>query len=221
MSNINRKKRVICYIDGFNLYHAIDDTKKHYLKWVDLYKLYSNFIDISRHEIYSIKYFTAINNWNHHKQARQSSYLAALASTGVKIIKGEFQKNQITCNRCKYSWIDHEEKKSDVNLAVTMVHDAIYENIQEIFITCRDKDLEPAIELIKRVKSNIVIKSIAPPGRALNNAIAKACHTRKEIKEVHLERCLFPASIVNAFKEQIAERPTKYTPPDYILKNQK
>ncbi len=102
-----------------------------------------------------------------------------------------------------------------------MVHDAIYENIQQIFITCRDKDLEPAIKLIKRIKPNVKIKSIAPPGRSENNAIAKASHKRVEIKEVHLERSLFPGSIKNSLNKQIAERPTKYIPPITILKNQK
>jgi hypothetical protein len=28
--------RVACYLDGFNLYHAIDDLQKPHLKWVDL-----------------------------------------------------------------------------------------------------------------------------------------------------------------------------------------
>ena len=28
--------RVACYVDGFNLYHAIDDLQKSHLKWLDL-----------------------------------------------------------------------------------------------------------------------------------------------------------------------------------------
>ena len=27
--------RVACYIDGFNLYHAIDDLDKPHLKWLE------------------------------------------------------------------------------------------------------------------------------------------------------------------------------------------
>lgn len=38
------KERVICYIDGFNLYHAIRDLKQPYLKWVNLWTLASVFI---------------------------------------------------------------------------------------------------------------------------------------------------------------------------------
>jgi hypothetical protein len=29
-------RRVIVHIDGFNLYHAIDDLRKPWLKWLDL-----------------------------------------------------------------------------------------------------------------------------------------------------------------------------------------
>ena len=32
-------KRVACYVDGFNLYHAIDDLRKPHLKWVNLWAL--------------------------------------------------------------------------------------------------------------------------------------------------------------------------------------
>jgi hypothetical protein len=31
--------RVITYIDGFNLYHAVDDLKDQSLKWLDLWAL--------------------------------------------------------------------------------------------------------------------------------------------------------------------------------------
>ncbi len=32
-------KKVISYIDGLNLYHAIDDLNRPHLKWVDLWAL--------------------------------------------------------------------------------------------------------------------------------------------------------------------------------------
>ena len=32
-------RRVIAYVDGFNLYHSIDDLQKPYLKWVNLWAL--------------------------------------------------------------------------------------------------------------------------------------------------------------------------------------
>jgi len=31
--------RTIVYIDGFNLYHALDDLRENHLKWVDLWAL--------------------------------------------------------------------------------------------------------------------------------------------------------------------------------------
>ena len=31
-----RMTRVACYVDGFNLYHAINDLNKPHLKWLDI-----------------------------------------------------------------------------------------------------------------------------------------------------------------------------------------
>jgi hypothetical protein len=57
--------RVACYIDGFNIYHAVADMsratrgKLNYLKWLDLAKLIAVFTDPAVHKIVSIKYFYA------------------------------------------------------------------------------------------------------------------------------------------------------------------
>ena len=32
-------KRVAVYVDGFNLYHALDDLAENHLKWLDLWSL--------------------------------------------------------------------------------------------------------------------------------------------------------------------------------------
>lgn len=37
-------RKVICFIDGFNLYHAIDNLNQNQLKWLDLRKLALRFV---------------------------------------------------------------------------------------------------------------------------------------------------------------------------------
>ena len=50
--------RVSCYIDGFNLYHAIDDMSRasrgelNHLKWLDLNKLMSVYTDPHVHSVF-------------------------------------------------------------------------------------------------------------------------------------------------------------------------
>src|SRR5829696_9188995 len=36
--------KVACYIDGFNLYHSIDELRKPHLKWVNLWALAESFV---------------------------------------------------------------------------------------------------------------------------------------------------------------------------------
>jgi hypothetical protein len=40
-----KKARVACFIDGFNLFHAIKNLGRNELKWVNLWKLMECFID--------------------------------------------------------------------------------------------------------------------------------------------------------------------------------
>jgi hypothetical protein len=61
--------RVACYIDGLNVYHAIDDMSRttrganNYLKWLDLRKLMDVFTDRAVHQIVFVKYFSAYTTW--------------------------------------------------------------------------------------------------------------------------------------------------------------
>lgn len=63
-------ERVFCYIDGFNVYHAIDDANRavrgarSHLKWLNLNSLMTEFTDPSVHEISAVKFFTAYPTWN-------------------------------------------------------------------------------------------------------------------------------------------------------------
>lgn len=76
--------RVACYIDGFNIYHAIDDANRaadgalNHLKWVNLRELMERFIDPAIHEIVSVRFFTAFPTWNAERVARHREYVKAL-----------------------------------------------------------------------------------------------------------------------------------------------
>lgn len=51
--------RVSAYIDGFNLYHAIDATRRHELKWLDLRRLCEVYAPRPDHELIAVNYFSA------------------------------------------------------------------------------------------------------------------------------------------------------------------
>jgi hypothetical protein len=77
--------RVISFIDGFNLYHAILTLNDPQFKWLDLRKLSQEFLHPIREELVQVSYFSTIaSHRNPAAQLRQKTYLRALELRGVK-----------------------------------------------------------------------------------------------------------------------------------------
>lgn len=90
--------RVIFYIDGFNLYHALVGLGKPHLKWVNLRKLCQHFVSDPRHYIEDIYYFSAYANRGYKVRERHEAYIQALESVRVKFILGKFKKKIVSAN---------------------------------------------------------------------------------------------------------------------------
>lgn len=56
---LRRRERVAVYIDGFNMYHALDDLKKPHYKWLNLNALAELLISRKSQRIVKVTYFTA------------------------------------------------------------------------------------------------------------------------------------------------------------------
>jgi ferritin len=52
-------ERVVCFVDGFNLYHAIDAIKQPHLKWLNLRQLFTRLTRTKSQIITQILYFSA------------------------------------------------------------------------------------------------------------------------------------------------------------------
>lgn len=116
-----RHTRVECFVDGFNLYHAISRLKQPHLKWVDLRKLSACFIDPALHEMKSVFYFSAFANWMPPQAARHRQYVEALKAFGVTPVMGEFKAKDKKCKICGGIYQSHEEKETDVNIALWLL----------------------------------------------------------------------------------------------------
>jgi hypothetical protein len=111
------RDRVISFIDGFNVYHAICRLKSPHLKWVDLRKLSEFFIGSRSEYLSQILYFSSLaTHMPEGVQARQKSYITALQLRGVKPILGQFKNKERFCPHCSSRWMGHEEKETDVNI---------------------------------------------------------------------------------------------------------
>jgi uncharacterized LabA/DUF88 family protein len=205
-----KPKRVIAFIDGYNLYHAIDDAGRHDLKWLNLWELSEALIRNDRRaELVEVLYFSAFATWKPEQYARHRHYVAALKSAGVKIILGNFKRKPRKCNRCLNEWTAHEEKESDVNIAIHLLDKAQRDEYDEALLLTADTDLTPAIRLVRERYRSKSIVSVLPPGRQYVGSLIDASSSKIRLSFELLERCQFVDQLVTPNGETI-NIPDKY-----------
>jgi uncharacterized LabA/DUF88 family protein len=207
------KQRVSCFVDGFNLYHAVDDLGKPHLKWLDLWKLTEVFVDPAIHELTTVYYFSAYATWRPDAMKRHKQYVSALGKMGVVPVMGHFKEKERRCLTCRRKWIAHEEKETDVNAAIWMLNEARKGSFDSAYIMSGDSDLAPAVRMLRNEFPQKEVKIIAMPGRMHSKELAQAGKKLAKIKEIHLERSLLPDEIRDAANRIIVGRPAEYTPP--------
>lgn len=153
-------RRVIAYIDGFNLFYC--SLKGTTYKWLDLVKLSESLL-LPDDELVAVKYFTAkisSHKDNPDKSLRQNIYLEALSTNPkIEIILGQFSVHKTKMPLAK-EWekgtiktvevIKTEEKGTDVNLAVQMVADAKDDLFDYAMLFSNDSDMAYAIKIAKQ-----------------------------------------------------------------------
>ena len=127
------------YIDGFNLFYGA--LKGSTYKWLDVKRLAQTLLP--EDEINDVCYFTArlrTVGGDGGKRQRQDVYLRALESLpGVNVVYGTFRHRGD-------SW---EEKKTDVNMATTMVSDAFLGRFEQAVVITNDSDLVTPIQRLR------------------------------------------------------------------------
>lgn len=205
--------RVACFIDGFNLYHAIHDLRRSELKWVDLRKLMGCFLDPNVHTLGSVYYFSAYATWLPGPHARHLQYVAALQATGTTPLMGHFKDKDRRCPRCGHVHNGHEEKESDVHLATRLIAGAFDNEFDQAFVVSRDSDLAPPLHFIRSRFPKKKLKVIAPPARRHSKELWAIATHRAAVDVSHLERCLFPREVSDVTGAVVAKRPAPYDPP--------
>ncbi|MFA6470465.1 MAG: NYN domain-containing protein [Candidatus Latescibacterota bacterium] len=164
-------KRVIAYIDGFNLYFGAVKGHNEY-KWLDLFKFCK--LLMSGDDLLEVKYFTAKVNGNGDpsRPYRQKLFWDALKAINpnVKIIEGKFRIDKKSYYLAEHQYIKDpitkkisapkpsnnkvyiikpEEKGTDVNLAVHLVNDAYKDLFDIALVISNDSDLTEALKITK------------------------------------------------------------------------
>lgn len=201
-------RRTIVYVDGFNLYHAIDNLHRPHLKWVDLRALAEGLLRQGE-VLKAVKYFSAYATWIPKAFARHELYVAALRARGVDIHMGQFKQKPRKCRHCGIRWMGHEEKETDVQIATHMVCDALRDEVDRIILISADTDLAPPIKAIASHRPNVEVFVAPPPGRLM---ICRALGPKLEIRTKRLEASLLPAQIQTG-PGRFVTRPPPYDPP--------
>jgi uncharacterized LabA/DUF88 family protein len=202
-------KRVRVYIDGFNVYHAIDGITNPTLKWLN-YKLLSKQMLREGETLDSVHFFTAVLTWNHIKQQRHKNYIAALRAAGVCIHEAHFKKGSRYC-RGEARYCDfYEEKQTDVALAIAIVTDALADKFDRAILITADSDQIPTVKFVQTLPGKSITVRF-PPGRASQaRALGDAATDKKELTVGQMQTCLLPRTVCDATGKAVAHMPALY-----------
>ena len=194
--------RVAVFIDGFNVYHALDGNSDfHKYKWLDYTALARRYLR-GNDSLVKVYLFTTLATWDQGKVARHQVYLHLQRKQGVEVVLGKFKMRDRVCRVCHRSYRSPEEKLTDVNLAVHLLRGAFLDEYDRAILITGDTDLLPAIQAVQQTFPAKEVGVVVPIGNRSNDLIAQ-CSFRLRMKEEHLARSQFPDEIDDAVTGKI------------------
>ena len=150
----------IAYIDGYNWYHAVFKHRPEW-KWLNLHAFFQALRPDDN--MVAVKLFSAMSV-DAGAYSRQKRYFDALRTVPkTEIILGVFQERTVTCRGdCRLQYMVTEEKKTDVNLAIEIINDAINQKCDRMCIASGDSDIQPAVEWVVKNHPKIKITVYIP-----------------------------------------------------------
>jgi len=197
--------RTLIYVDGFNLYFG--SLKGTPCKWLNIREMAARHL-APHHQIVGLKYFTARLNPRPNDPDlphRQALYLRALRTVpDSEIILGHFLTKEVSMLRAHslpgeppmVRVIKTEEKGSDVNLAVNLLHDAHLNRFDCAVVISGDSDLLASVRLVmSELKKPVgVLNPQKYPCKVLQAQATFYKHLRKNF----IAASLFPPSLTDA-----------------------
>jgi len=202
---------VAVLIDGFNLYHSMENNMYRKYKWLNFSKLFRNYAN-SRDKL-EIHYFTTINyedildfkinkEKSEGKLKRHLALIKAQESYGVIVHYGYFKDTAFICEKCGHKTIIRKEKQTDVSMGSYLAYLAFSRNIDKFIILSADTDLLSAIKLVKENTTDKRIDLLLPPG-VIRSDISDHCENTFILREDVLRNSLFPPIFENKNNEKI------------------
>lgn len=173
---MSSKTKVLVLIDGFNYYHKLKSYQKNNkicVKWLDYMRMVeTSFKDYRDYDDFEMEviYFSAFAQFRGDAPVkRHKTYIKALEYSRVKIVLGEFKEKGIDpCSDCTQKMPDekiirHEEKHTDVNIAITLLEKAFKNEFDDAYLLSEDNDYVPAVKKVKELFPEKSITICPPP----------------------------------------------------------
>ncbi len=208
----------IIYVDGYNLFYGC--LKHSDYKWLDLYVLFEKILRAQNPEaeLVSIRFFTANikakvasrGQEAHEAQQRYHRALLTRYPEMIEIIKGDYSLDKATMLAYqkpidKTHRVDVwklEEKKTDVNIALSAYRDACKGVAEQLVFVSNDTDIAPALSALREdygdsIRIGVVIPvRMDNPHRPANKQLSQYANwTRTYIRDEELSESQLPQKI--------------------------
>jgi uncharacterized LabA/DUF88 family protein len=186
-------RRTAFVVDGFNVYHSLRDASRELggagTRWLDLRGLCASLVSQigGNSQLAGVHYFSALAS---HLEpirpdvtSRHLDYIDCLHSMGVEVALGNFKARAVPCPACGAWFTRHEEKESDVAMAIRLVELVDGDTCDAVALISGDSDLAPALRAAIRHSPTKPAYCFFPFGRGSFDLKALATRSFKIRKE--------------------------------------
>ncbi len=167
-------QKVNVYFDGFNFYNGLKDKNWKQFYWLDIVKFSEKIIKkLDANHILKKAYYFSASPYKHvSKEKRQKRFFDANELNPLfELIKGYHKDKSKFCSKCKCKIAMSEEKQTDVNIALTMLKNAVKNDCNLSILISGDSDMIPIISSIKEVNPKHMVMIFFPPKRRTHQMI--------------------------------------------------
>jgi uncharacterized LabA/DUF88 family protein len=183
------------------------------VSWVDLRSLSKVFLKSNSEKLSGVFYFSAYaEHISESSQKCQRAHIRALELTEVAPILGNFKEKSRKCPSCSHRWVGHEEKETDVNIALFLLNLAYQNAFDRALLISNDSDLAPAIRMVRKHFPQKRITTVSPPHYFHSRELIQASSDKTKVRVEHLERCLLPPIVTDASGLISVRCPPEYAP---------
>lgn len=187
---IVKKSRCVALIDGFNLFHAIDDVPHfHAYKWLDPIKLAKAFIMPSKEALCATMFFTALPTWDDVKRSRHQRLLDIYEDLGVILHRGIFKPCEKECRICGQIYPTYEEKETDINICLELIRMGLDDIADKVILITGDNDQAASVCRFRSLFPERHVMVVTPPFRQASE-LESAAGSRRTMNASHLMKAM-------------------------------